>query len=45
MLSDEMNVFTSLLRLVIVSHLSPKGSGRFSRLLVANTVYLVPVSG
>jgi hypothetical protein len=24
-----MNVFTSLLRLVIVSHLNPKGSGRF----------------
>jgi hypothetical protein len=25
-----MNVFTSLLGLVIVSHLSPKGSGRFT---------------
>jgi hypothetical protein len=25
-----MNVVTSLLGLVIVSHLSPKGSGRFS---------------
>jgi hypothetical protein len=25
-----MNVFTSLLGLVIVSHLSPRGSGRFS---------------
>jgi hypothetical protein len=27
MLSEEMNVFTCLLGLVIVSHLSPKGIG------------------
>jgi hypothetical protein len=30
MLYEEMNVFTSLLGLVIVSHLSLKGSGRFN---------------
>ena len=29
-LFEERNVFTSLLGLVIVSHLSPKGSGRFT---------------
>jgi hypothetical protein len=29
-----MNVVTSLLGLVIVSHLSPKGSGRFNRAVV-----------
>jgi hypothetical protein len=29
-LFEKMNVFTSLLGLVIVSHLSPRGSGRFS---------------
>jgi hypothetical protein len=32
-LFEEMNVFTSLLGLVIVSHLSPKESGRFKRLI------------
>jgi hypothetical protein len=32
-LFEEMNVFTSLLGLVIVSHLSPKGSGRFTHQL------------
>jgi hypothetical protein len=31
-----MNVVTSLLGLVIVSHLSPKGSGRFMVLLWKN---------
>jgi hypothetical protein len=30
-----MNVVTSLLGLVIVSHLSPKGSGRFTNLMAS----------
>jgi hypothetical protein len=37
-LFEVRNVFTSLLGLVIVSHLSPKGSGRFSTVLHCSSV-------
>ena len=42
-LFEVRNVFTSLLRLVIVSHLSPKGSGRFSTWVSDPGTYMVRI--